>query len=213
MYPSSAERRQKALALFQRMKECLDQNDEQGWQTARERLYQLHEHLAIYIGHRLVSQRKGLSLPDLDQECRLAALEAIAQWKPERGDLTTRLYQLLQGRTQEFARRDCLVVRPREVKPNDNEQETSQTVVSLDVIAEVGEPDDTEVRLLRAAVRQAVARLPRRQRRVTQLYYGLEGEQRNLREIGQELGITAQGARAHLQKAIPQLKSELAGVI
>jgi len=69
------------------------------------------------------------------------------------------------------------------------------------------EPDETaEVSAKRSVVRQAIARLPPREREVLILRYGLHhGEPQALREIGRRLGITQERVRQIESRALGRL--------
>jgi RNA polymerase primary sigma factor len=75
------------------------------------------------------------------------------------------------------------------------------------VAAEQGEPEqETEELLRREAVRQAVAGLPERERRVIELRFGLdEGGPVSLEEIGRRLGITRERVRQLEHDALTRL--------
>jgi RNA polymerase sigma factor (sigma-70 family) len=59
------------------------------------------------------------------------------------------------------------------------------------------------------AVAKAVAKLPPRQRRVIEAYFGLGGEQRSLVELAEELALSPQRARALEHDALHRLWGEL----
>jgi RNA polymerase primary sigma factor len=66
--------------------------------------------------------------------------------------------------------------------------------------------------LRRRAVREAVARLPERERRIVELRFGFAGESASLESIGQELGLTRERIRQLEQNAMARLAAELEAV-
>ena len=76
-----------------------------------------------------------------------------------------------------------------------------------DPVEEVGES------LRRLAVRDVVARLPERERRVVELRFGLDGEPWALEAIGKELGLTRERVRQVEAAALNRLRDELAGAV
>jgi RNA polymerase primary sigma factor len=67
--------------------------------------------------------------------------------------------------------------------------------------------------LRRQAVRDAVASLPERERRLLELRFGLDGEVASLERIGKELGISRERVRQVEAEALAHLARELDGVI
>ncbi len=67
--------------------------------------------------------------------------------------------------------------------------------------------------LRRQAVRQALAKLPDRQRRIMELRFGFDGQSESLERIGKELGITRERVRQLEQDALARLANELDGVV
>jgi RNA polymerase primary sigma factor len=64
-----------------------------------------------------------------------------------------------------------------------------------------------------AAVRQAVAKLPERERRIVELRFGFDGEMMPLEAIGRELGITRERVRQVEREALARLADELENVV
>jgi RNA polymerase primary sigma factor len=79
-----------------------------------------------------------------------------------------------------------------------------------EVIRDVAAPSPEEEagkRMLREEVREALASLSERERRVLELRYGLvDGRERTLEEVGTELGVTRERARQIQAKALRQLR-------
>jgi RNA polymerase primary sigma factor len=65
----------------------------------------------------------------------------------------------------------------------------------------------------RQAVRDALRKLPDRERHVLELRFGFDGEQQPLETIGRELGITRERVRQLEREGLAQLASELEGVV
>ena len=63
------------------------------------------------------------------------------------------------------------------------------------------------------AVRQALAKLPERERRVIELRFGFEGESMGLEAVGRELGISRERVRQLEQEAFALLAGELESVV
>jgi RNA polymerase primary sigma factor len=63
------------------------------------------------------------------------------------------------------------------------------------------------------AVRQAVAKLPERERRIIELRFGFDGEMMPLEAIGRELGITRERVRQLEREALERLADELEHVV
>jgi RNA polymerase primary sigma factor len=75
------------------------------------------------------------------------------------------------------------------------------------------DPEDAAVDALRgAAVRQAVAKLPERERRIVELRFGFDNEPMALEAIGRELGITRERVRQLEREALDRLAGELEDV-
>jgi RNA polymerase primary sigma factor len=78
----------------------------------------------------------------------------------------------------------------------------------------VADPSDEAAdSLRRRAVRDALASLPDRERRLLELRFGIDGEVASLESIGKELGITRERVRQLEQQALKRLAVELDGVV
>jgi RNA polymerase primary sigma factor len=67
--------------------------------------------------------------------------------------------------------------------------------------------------LRRSSVRDAVQRLPERERRVLELRFGFDGDSTSLEQIGRELGMSRERVRQIERDALIRLKDELADVV
>jgi RNA polymerase primary sigma factor len=63
------------------------------------------------------------------------------------------------------------------------------------------------------AVRQALAKLPERERRIIELRFGFEGEMMALEAIGRELGVTRERVRQLERSALARLETELENLV
>jgi len=79
---------------------------------------------------------------------------------------------------------------------------------------EAVDPEASAVDALRgAAVREALEKLPERQRRIVELRFGFDGEPFSLEAIGRELGVTRERIRQLEREALERLEIELDGVV
>jgi RNA polymerase primary sigma factor len=84
-----------------------------------------------------------------------------------------------------------------------------------DMFADTTSDDPSEYAadaLRRRSIREAVERLPERQRAVIALRFGLDGEPQSLEAIGKELSLTRERIRQLEADALDRLQLELAGV-
>jgi RNA polymerase primary sigma factor len=73
--------------------------------------------------------------------------------------------------------------------------------------------EEAGVTLRRRAVREALEALPELERRVLELRFGFDGEQRSLEAIERELGISRERVRKLEQRAFDKLGAELKGLV
>jgi RNA polymerase primary sigma factor len=78
---------------------------------------------------------------------------------------------------------------------------------AIDPLEEAGDA------LRRNAVREALQTLPEVERRILELRFGFEGEQRSLEAVERELGISHERVRRLERQALAQLGAELEGVV
>jgi RNA polymerase primary sigma factor len=67
--------------------------------------------------------------------------------------------------------------------------------------------------LRRRTIREAVAELPERERRILELRFGFDAEPTSLEQIGKELGITRERVRQLEAEAFKRLALELDGLV
>jgi RNA polymerase primary sigma factor len=85
-----------------------------------------------------------------------------------------------------------------------------------DLFADTSADDPAEAAgetLRRESVRQAVRRLPERERKLLELRFGFEGEPTSLEAIGQELGLTRERVRQLEAQALNRLAGQLEGLV
>ena len=76
------------------------------------------------------------------------------------------------------------------------------------------DPEQVAADALRSrAVREVLARLSERERRIVELRFGFDGEPRSLEAIGRELGITRERVRQLERDVLKRLSHELAGLL
>jgi RNA polymerase sigma factor (sigma-70 family) len=217
MLPTGKARHQLSLRLYERMQYCLSQGDECGWMSARADLYHLYEQQALSWAWKAKKRWLG----DLQQETRLAVLDAIAIWDPERGPFVVPLTYAVRKRIATFLRREGCGPKPeqaqdyveQEAGQNGPNEAQSAGLLSLSDSWEdsLFDPEDgIEQRLLQLAIRQALERLPQPQRQAVVTYYGIgDGRDKSLRETGSLLGISQVAVKARVDKALPQLRQVL----
>jgi RNA polymerase primary sigma factor len=79
--------------------------------------------------------------------------------------------------------------------------------------ASVDPEEAAAVSLRSRAVRQALTKLPERERRIIELRFGFDGDQMPLEAIGRELGITRERVRQLEREAFEHLAGELENVV
>jgi RNA polymerase primary sigma factor len=72
--------------------------------------------------------------------------------------------------------------------------------------------EEADAALRRRAVREALAELPERERRILELRFGLEGDPQSLEAIGRELHLTRERVRQLEAQALASLEGTLGGV-
>lgn len=214
-----------AVTFWQEMRACEERGDRYGYMRARTDLYELFERLSF----RYVSSLFGhewLSPEDIRQECRLAVIQAIDHWNPDRGEFPVLLSFYTRRRVRDYLRNNELIRRSQSVfdqhgQDRCQDQEHVQTarlpVVSLDsdereewlsVAA-----DDPYGRIqMETAVAQALDYLDEEARHVVALHFGLNGcDSHTYRQMGPLLGCSAQYAHERVRKALPVLAAALEG--
>jgi RNA polymerase primary sigma factor len=79
--------------------------------------------------------------------------------------------------------------------------------------AAVDPAEETDETLRHEAVRAALRALPEQQRRILELRFGFDGEQRPLETIGRELGISRERVRQLEREGLDRLAEELDGAV
>jgi RNA polymerase primary sigma factor len=79
--------------------------------------------------------------------------------------------------------------------------------------AAVDPAEETDEALREQAVRSALRTLPDQQRRILELRFGFDGEQRPLETIGRELGLSRERVRQLEREALARLEGELTGAV
>jgi RNA polymerase primary sigma factor len=155
-----------------------------------------------------------IRVPTHVHERRIKLARARQKWEAERGVLPT---------TEELASATGIELRHVEEALGAVEANVSlnQSVGSDgdgelgDLFADTSADDPVEeaaAAYQKQTVRRALARLPERSRRVLELRFGLDGEQRSLEAIGKELGITRERVRQLETDGLRRLEDELAGL-
>lgn len=91
---------------------------------------------------------------------------------------------------------------------NDGRNEDGGSIAAQLVDATVHVADDALAASEAAAIRSMLQRMKPRYRRALELRYGLDGPERTLEEIGAELGITREGARQLIQRALTAARAD-----
>ena len=214
-----------AVKFWRQMRECDRKGDRAGYMEARTRLFELFERLSFSVVSRLFRE-EWLSPDDLRQECRVAVIQAIDQWNPERGEFPVLLSYITRNRVRDYLRNSEMIPRSQSVfdqhgqeRCHYQEQTTAARlpVLSLDTEGHedwrAADPEDTYGRIqARIAVAQALDYLDDRTRRIVALHYGLDGcERHTYREMAPLVGHSAQNSHQCVQKALPILAAALAG--
>jgi RNA polymerase sigma factor (sigma-70 family) len=209
-------------------------------QSAREELCEMFERLAFHFGRRYLQSAKDrvLGVPrsfdndDVRAECLAALVQALNYWNPEKGDITTALRPLVAVRLRRMLRSCETIKRPMSTFVSHYQaglegdeakaEETAPVVVSsIEWISQNGdarerefgdptEPMDREI-ILKLCVREALGRLPERQRQAVALFHGFDGyEPHSLRQAAAVMGCSHQWVRDLLERATVQLQGSLA---
>jgi RNA polymerase primary sigma factor len=96
------------------------------------------------------------------------------------------------------------------IRVGDGDAELGELFADQESIDPEGAADDS---LRGRAVRQALAKLPERERRIIEMRFGFDGETMALEAIGRELGITRERVRQLEREAFAHLAGELENVV
>lgn len=230
-------RNQTAANLRRRMLACQSAGDGDGYQSARTSLYEMFESLSFSIVSHLLSQ-SWLSPEDILQECRVATLQAIDRWEPERGELPILLTYFTRARVREYLRNRELIRRSHSAfdrhgqamrQGRDTEETAAIKVYSfsapdtkdrgreipdlLEFMA--ADPDEPYDRIqLQIAIAQALDYLQPEDRQSIILHFGLNGtESHTYRDMAPLIGATYQTAKNRVDRALPVLAAVLEGAL
>ena len=96
------------------------------------------------------------------------------------------------------------------IRVGDGDAELGELFADPESIDPEGAADDS---LRGRAVRQALVKLPERERRIIEMRFGFNGETMALEAIGRELGITRERVRQLEAEAFARLAGELEDVV
>lgn len=231
-----AARNELAVTLWQRMNDCALSGDDCGYMSARTELYCLFEKLSLKYASRYLSQ-PWLSPDDICQECRIAVLDTMDRWDPNRGEFPVCLYYSLQIRMREYLRGHELIKRPRtewenhlrpaadsRARVNTGRIETisfngardtpfggSEEFALDETLSELADPNNAyEPVVLSEAIRQAFGYLSEKDRESVILHFGFDGGgTRTYRAMAPLLGVSYQMASHRVNQALPIIAAVL----
>jgi RNA polymerase sigma factor (sigma-70 family) len=184
------------------------------------------KHIA-FVATRLRRFNIPLSDHDAWQEARIAMLKALRRYDPSRNVKFISVYGVyLDNALRDYLRYEHTVVYPRHGYQLKN-RPSMPDVVSLDTVIRPRDsgPSETLVDMLVdssnayrtldiESVQDEIMHMIRsaltdRELFILESYYGLNGEQLNLREIGERLGVSREAARQQLEKIKWKLRQQL----
>lgn len=226
-------RKEQALSLWNAMQANRDSGDMAGYARARTALYEMYEKLAFSYARRFLSD-------DMCQECRLAVLETIDRWDPDRGDFSTLLYYKVHSRLREHLRNKEMIRRPDSVfdkhyQALNSGTESSETaplqILSTEVRNHAGsydwadhssslldwwaaaEDNDFENFDLTFAIETALDYLEPAKREAVSRHFGFDGhEPSSYRDLAKISGCSYQSVKNHVDLALPLLAAVLDGI-
>jgi RNA polymerase sigma factor (sigma-70 family) len=231
----------RAVSLWQQMCESAAAGDDGGYFCARTALYNMFEDLSFHIIARLFGYPRA-DRDDLRQECRIAVVEAIDHWDPQRGEFPVLLTYHVRRRIRRYLRNSEMIRRTHSAFDKHG-QETSQgregeetapiSILSFSPTREsynngkgpdrddspldydFPNPNDAYTHIQdQTAVAQALEYLPQLERETVCLYFGLEGQEtHSYRDIAPILGCSYMTAKNYVDRALPILAAALEGVL
>ena len=154
--------------------------------------------------HHVIRRQSGgsLSYGETLHEGRIGLWHAILHFDPERGTAFSTYAGVVIAHH---------VWRAVKRRATEGREEIKFCGLLGDDIAPPAWPSDPLVEmtepLVKAEVRALVARLGRKQRRIVQAYYGLDGHAvHTQRQLGRQLGCTRQAIAYHLRRALQRLR-------
>jgi RNA polymerase sigma factor (sigma-70 family) len=114
----------RAVSLWQQMCESAAAGDDSGYFRARTALYNMFEDLSFYVIARFFGYPRA-DRDDLRQECRIAVVEAIDHWDPQRGEFPVLLTYHVRRRIRRYLRNSEMIRRTHSAFDRHG-QETSQ---------------------------------------------------------------------------------------
>ncbi len=163
----------------------------------------------------------GASISDLISEGNLGLIKAIQKFNPEK-DVKFISYAVwwIRNSMQEFIKKRQISLSFEKdenslnapIKNNDFSYDIEdECVIKKDTVLS-NEEDENKKELhknQRKVVDQLLSNLSEREKMIIELYYGINGEEKNLEEIGSLLGITKERTRQIKKKCIDKLRSEI----
>lgn len=176
---------------------------QQGSLSALGRMLELHRPELCCVAERLISRRYHglLGASDLVQETLINATRGFAAFEGSRSiELRAWLRRILVNKLTEMARRQEMRVRSQQRGPHDQ---------AHDLRLPDGEPMPSSIVAsaeAAAVIREGLARLPIKYRRVLELRIDAT---LGFRDIGDQLMISEDAARRLFRRALAQLKREI----
>lgn len=114
----------RAVSLWRQMCESAAVGDDSGYFCARTALYEMFETLSFHIIARFFGYPRA-DRDDLRQECRIAVVEAVDRWDPQRGEFPVLLTYYVRKRIRRYLRNTEMIRRTHSAFDKHG-QETSQ---------------------------------------------------------------------------------------
>lgn len=206
------------------------------WSHLREELYRLYEVLSFSFGAKYFGNKR-LSPDDIRQCCRIGVVQAIDDWEPERGSLTTMVAYWVSREIRSWCRAEGVYSSSSESQDRDDKaQEACQvrtrrkcdlTYVSFeqfntnekhtgvdftDVVMEQSIPGHEEESVLSVSVDDALSVLDPVRREIVERYYGLKGHpEHTLRDLEPLFNVSYQTIKNRLGAAHREMAPLLEG--